>query len=117
MPSGPGEAVSSCGFVVIAGSAGSLLLTPRATFAAVAEIQPLQARKQVARESDGMRCGLFQGEQDCCGAAHDAEQEDCRIDIDLGQHVAYQHQFGRNWDAVSVSQNKNDDRNERDDAS
>ena len=68
-------------------------------------------------ESDGMRCRLLQGEQDGCGAAHDAEQEDRRIDIDVGQHVAYQHQLGRDWDAVSVSQDKNEDRNECDDLS
>src|SRR5882757_3056281 len=117
MPSSPGEAVSNRGFVVVAGSAGSFLLTSRATFAAVAEIQPLHTRKQLARESSNNRCGLFQGEQDGCDAAHEAEQQDCRIDIEIGQHVADQHQFGRNWDAVRVSQNKNDDRNERDNLS
>jgi hypothetical protein len=37
--------------------------------------------------------------------------------IDVGQQIAYQHQFGRNWDAVSVGKDKNEDRNERDDLS
>jgi len=37
--------------------------------------------------------------------------------LDVGQQVAYQHQFGRNRNSVSIGQDKDEDRNEGDDLS
>ena len=66
------------------------------------------------RAGDGR---MLQDEHDGCDAAQDAEQEDRRKDIDIGQQVAYQHQCGWNRNAVSVGQDKNEGRNEGDDLS
>ncbi len=79
------------------------------------EIEPLYRRREEASESCDPSGRLLDDKQDRYDAAQNSKQQQHGEDIDIREEIAHEHQFRRNRNLVIVSQDENDDGDERND--
>jgi hypothetical protein len=73
----------------------------------VTGIRTTQPNARVPYEIKHMLSCLPDDVENRCCAPHETEQKNHRENINVGQQIADQYQFRRNWNPVRVSQDQN----------